>query len=193
MKKEASTKEKILAAAKTLFVANGFAGTSVSNIAKLAGVNHSLIFHHYKNKAQLWVAVKQDIVHQSNNEVKKFNFDHLSWEECLRELFKRNVYFYRHNPDLIRMINWQRLEKESNHQIGITQSADMNAWIKLIRCYQIKGDVDEKFKPEWIVTLILSIISSTALDPNVFISEEQEYRNYIDFCISMLNRALRNK
>lgn len=193
MKEEASTKEKILAAAKTLFVANGFAGTSVGNIAKLAGVNHSLIFHHYKNKAQLWVAVKQDIVQQSDNEAKKFDFEHLSWEACLQELFKRNLDFYRHNPDLIRMINWQRLEKESNHQIGITQSADMEAWIKLIHGYQIKGEIGEKYQPEWIVTLILSIISSTALDPNIFISEEQEYRNYIDFCISMLNRAFRKQ
>lgn len=190
MKEEISTKEKILAAAKTLFVTNGFAGTSMGNIAKLAEVNHSLIFHHYKNKEQLWLAVKQDIVRRSNNEAEKFDFEGLTWEECLRELFKRNLSFYRNNTDLIRMLNWQRLEKESNHQIGITQSADMENWVKLIRSYQVKGAVNKKYKPEWIVTLILSIISSTALDPNIFINEEKEYKNYIDFCIDILNKAL---
>lgn len=191
MKDDLSTKEKILAAAKTLFVANGFAGTSMGNIAKLAGVNHSLIFHHYKNKAQLWVAVKQDIVRQSNHEAEKFTLEHLSWEECLRELFKRSLVFYRSNPDLIRMINWQRLEKDSNHQIGITQSTDMDAWIKLIRSYQTKGEIDEKYQPEWIITLIHSIMSSTALDPNIFINEEQEYRKYVDFCINILVKGFK--
>lgn len=191
MKKEVSTKEKILVAAKTLFVENGFAGTSIGSIAKLAEVNHSLIFHHYKNKAQLWVAVKQDIVQKSKNEAKTFDDETLLWEACLRSLFKQNLAFYRQNPDLIRMFNWQRLEKDSDVHIGITQSPDMRAWTELIQNYQKKGEINPEHRPEWIVSLIFSLISSTALDPNIFISEASDYEAYIDFCVDILNKALK--
>lgn len=189
MKKE-STKEKILAAAKTLFVDHGFAGTSVGNIAKLAKVNHSLIFHHFKNKEQLWIEVKQIIVLEANNKVQNFS-EALPWYECLKDLFIKNIAFYRNNPDIVRMINWQRLEKDSNDKIGVTNSADMEAWVKLITKYQRNGDIASRHKPEWIVTLLLSIISSTALDPNVFISEEQKFKEYIDFCIDAIGAALK--
>lgn len=189
MKKE-STKERILSAARALFVNQGFAGTSVGNIAKLAGVNHSLIFHHFKNKELLWVAVKQLIVLEANNRVQNFSAD-LPWDECLQDLFNHNLTFYRNNPDIMRMINWQRLEKDSNDKIGITNSSDMDAWIELIKKYQRKGDIASRHKPEWIITLLLSIISSAALDPNVFISDEQKFREYINFCVNTIDAALK--
>lgn len=189
MKKE-STKEKILSAARALFVNYGFAGTSVGNIAKLAGINHSLIFHHFKNKEQLWVEVKQLIVLEANNKLQNFSED-LPWHECLKDLFNHNITFYRNNPDIMRMINWQRLEKDSNYKIGVTNSSDMGAWIELIKKYQRNGDIASRHKPEWVVTLLLSIISSAALDPNVFISDKQQFEKYINFCIDTMNTALK--
>lgn len=189
MKKE-STKEKILIAARTLFVQHGFAGTSIGNIAKLAEVNHSLIFHHFKNKEQLWSAVKQNIVEEADHQIQNFTKD-LLWEDCLRALFTKNIEFYRKNPDLIRMLNWQRLEHEGNYAIGITHSSAMMTWIELIKKYQHKGDIATHYKPEWIVTLLLSLISSAALDPNVFISDEQHFKEYINFCIDILGKALK--
>ncbi len=57
MMKEENKRDRILAAARTLFVEHGYAGTSMGNIAKQAGVNHSLIFHYFDNKETLWGAV----------------------------------------------------------------------------------------------------------------------------------------
>ena len=49
MSQDKSTKEKILAAAKELFLAHGFAGASMGEIGRQAAVNHSLLFYHFKN------------------------------------------------------------------------------------------------------------------------------------------------
>lgn len=190
MQKE-STKVKILSAARTLFVANGFSGTSIGNIAKLAAVNHSLVFHHFKNKEQLWIAVKQNIVYEINQHTAPLPECNLSFDIFLKELFLRNLRFYRKNPDLIRIINWQRLEHDSNHEIGVTNSGDMMRWIQAFRHYQSQGDIQSNFKPEWIVTMVLSIISSAALDPNVFINDKQAINAYIDFCIETLLRGFK--
>ncbi len=189
--KEETTKEKILSAARLLFVKHGFAGTSIGNVAKLAGVNHSLVFHHFKNKEQLWVSVKQSIVYEANQQTSTLPDCHLSFNDFLKELFLRNLQFYRENLDISRMIGWQRLEQNSNHAIGVTNSGDMQRWVQALNHYQTQGDIQSRFKPEWIVTLILSIISSAALDPNVFINEKQALDDYMDFCIETLSKALK--
>jgi AcrR family transcriptional regulator len=49
--------EKILKAALELFASEGFAATSTSKVAKLAGVSEGLIFRHYKNKQGLLEAI----------------------------------------------------------------------------------------------------------------------------------------
>src|SRR5690242_1636043 len=42
------TKTVILNAALTVFIQKGFAGASISDIAKLAKINQSLIYHHFQ-------------------------------------------------------------------------------------------------------------------------------------------------
>jgi AcrR family transcriptional regulator len=53
-----TTRKKILDAARKLFVKNGFAGTSISDIAGLAKINQSLIYHHFRDKQELWKGLK---------------------------------------------------------------------------------------------------------------------------------------
>ena len=50
------TKSKILAAALHEFSASGFEGVSTRAIASRAGVNHTLISHHFGSKTELWKA-----------------------------------------------------------------------------------------------------------------------------------------
>ncbi|MBA2651774.1 MAG: TetR/AcrR family transcriptional regulator [Tatlockia sp.] len=191
MTKKETTKEKILAAAKTLFVTHGFAGTSVGNIAKEADVNHSLVFHHFKNKEQLWVAVKQSIVHEADQQALRLPDCHLPFDEFLRKAFLRTLRFYRANRDIVRMLNWQRLEHDSGYAIGVTKSGEMQRWVDAFSHYQKHGYVQSSLKPEFIVTMFLSIISSAALDPNIYIQEKQALEDYIDFCITTLTSGLK--
>lgn len=187
---DATTKSKILTAARQLFVENGFSGTSMGKIAKLAGVNHSLLFHHFGNKEQLWVAVKQSIARDAANKSKTLPFLNLPFKEFLSQLMINNIKFYRDNSDIIRMINWQRLEP-AEQSIGVTLSTESNEWLDAIKHYQHIGDIDKKIKPEFIITLILSIVSSAALDPNVFIKDKKNLNAYVDFCVIGLLKAFR--
>lgn len=185
-----STKEKILSAARALFVENGFAGTSMGKIAKLAGVNHSLLFHYFGNKENLWLAVKQSIAKDADHRSKMLPDTHLSFQNFLHELIIKSIQFYRENPDIIRMINWQRLEYSSEHKIGVTVSNEVQSWIDAFNYYKGKGEINTELKSEFILTLILSIVSSAALDQNIFINDEVAKKNYIDFCVDCLLKAL---
>lgn len=188
--KEISTKDKILASARKLFVEHGFDGASIADIAKEAGVNHSLVFHHFGNKETLWLAVKQNIVDDANKRVRNLPDTDLPFKEFLKKLFVRSINFYHSNPDIIRMMNWQRLESKTDQIIGVTLSPEMQSWIDAFTYYQKKGELNSKLKPEFVITLVLSVISSIALDPNIFISNEKRQKEYITFCLQVLLKGL---
>ena len=51
-----SSKEALLTAAIDLFANKGYEATSVSMVAKQAGLSKASVFHHFKNKEQLYVS-----------------------------------------------------------------------------------------------------------------------------------------
>ncbi len=54
---EASTEDKILAAAKEIFIQKGYAGARMQEIADRAGMNKGLLHYYFKNKDKLFSAV----------------------------------------------------------------------------------------------------------------------------------------
>lgn len=180
---ENTTKLKILNAAKTLFIAHGFAGTSIGKIAKLAQVNHSLVFHHFTNKENLWVEVKHHVAEGAKKDLFILPSTALPFATFLEQSIANSLQYYQNNPDLIRLLNWQRLESNDNFQHGMTYSSKMQTWIEAIAHYQTTGAINPKLQPEFIVSFYLSVISSAALDLNFLILKEADRSAYITFCI----------
>lgn len=54
------TRDRILAAARTLFAARGFKGTTTAEIARQARVNEALIYRHFPDKEDLYRAILQN-------------------------------------------------------------------------------------------------------------------------------------
>jgi AcrR family transcriptional regulator len=187
---EKATKKNILKSARKLFVRHGFAGTSMGKIALLAKVNHSLLFYHFESKAKLWLAVKQDIVEEANHRARTLPPSTLPFRDFLKTIIKQGMDFYRKNPDIIRMLNWQRLENSASSNIGVALSSESQAWINAFKAYQSQGILLSQLQPEFIVTMLLSIISSAALDPNIFIGNKPQQEAYVDFCVDRLEQAL---
>lgn len=187
---EQTTKQKILLAARQLFVEHGFAGTSMGKIAKLAAVNHSLLFHYFGSKDKLWMAVKQSIARDTKEQSKTLPSTDLPFAAFLEQLMTRSIRFYRDHPDIVRMINWQRLEHSHEPNMA-SWSEEGQAWIDAFKHYQAQGAINSELKPEFIVIYILSIVSSAALDPYIFIKEENEMKAYILFCIERIMQGIK--
>ena len=183
------TKKRILNAAQQLFVKHGYSGVKVEAVAKIANINHSLIYHHFDSKQELWLAVKQHIVSNSKFSISSLPIEDLSFPEFIDLLLRQTIKFYKKNPHIISLINWQRIDK-SNANIGITKSEESKKWLAAIKTYQLSGAIKLKSDPEFIMTLILGITSSAVMDKSVFLKSKQKFEQYIDFCVQALQRAL---
>ncbi len=192
MSKELSTKEKIIKAAKKLFLQHGFAGVSMGQIRDLAGVTHSLLFYHFKNKENLWVEVKQSIIDNNKNIAIKLPSGDLKFRDFLHEVLKGSIDFYRSNSDFVRMINWQRLESQENPIVGIGSTEIAKEFINLLHNYQKKNEIRGEIKLEYLVTMINSITNSVVLDNYTFISDQHSLKEYIDFCCDSIVRMVSN-
>jgi AcrR family transcriptional regulator len=186
-----ATSEKILKAARTLFVEKGFSGTSMGQIAVKAGVNHSLLFHHFKNKQNLWQEVKQAIFEEGKSVYAHLPSLDQTLEPFLRELIERTILFYKNNPDIVRMINWQRLDSSSEKAAGIQLLKESKAWIDACIHYQKSGDLDPTLKPEFVITLVYTICSSIAMDRMGFVQDSENMKLYIEFVAQSLYRTLK--
>ncbi|MDF1654565.1 MAG: TetR/AcrR family transcriptional regulator [Coxiellaceae bacterium] len=183
------TRQKILDAARRLFVEHGFAGTSMGKIASLAEVNHSLLFHHFGNKQKLWYAVKVDIVDTFTGSHTRLPSIDQPLRPFLEQLLKNNDKFYRHE-DLARMLGWQRLEHSEEVTLGAVKSEEMDRWIHAFTQYQQRGEINPDLKVGFIITMILGISSSAAMDPIIFTRKAADRKTYYAFCVDRLMQAL---
>lgn len=191
-KKNSDTRAKILNAARKLFVHYGYSGTSMGKIALEAGANHSLLFHHFGNKENLWLEVKEDILKKGKALYSNLPAPDKPLINYLEELISRAIIFYKNNPDIVRMLNWQRLDTTASASVKLPISKETEQWLEICKIYQQRGEINPAYKPEHIMSLTFSIVGSLANDPNTFLQDHEENLSYLKFCSECLYKALRN-
>lgn len=197
-----STHDKILQIARKLFVAQGFAATSISQIATQANINQSLIYHHFSNKNGLWLEVKRSIL-EAYLALQGFELDALEqesdFEHFLRQLVTLRFNIYNSNPDIHRMITWQKLE-QSQQEFKPYKSKTFKKLIKKIEYFQEQGQANSNYSAESILMFVSeSAISLINYPPHSYLSidgEEQKQAfedDYLKMISSCLISGLSNK
>ncbi|WP_296405726.1 TetR/AcrR family transcriptional regulator [Psychrobacter sp.] len=110
-KRSRETKIKILDAALKEFSSAGFDGVSTRAIASTAGVNHTLITHHFGTKEDLWKAAAEAIFYTYTTESEKYlkSLGSLDQLDVVRELLKHFINFSAEFP------NFHRFMIHANH------------------------------------------------------------------------------
>lgn len=157
---ENKTLEKIIKVARDLFVENGFNGTSIRDIAKKAKVQTSLIYHYFSNKTDLWKTSKESLI--SPETFKSINncMQSETFEGFLRELVVARFNIHINNPEMLRMLDWQRLEKNMS-LIGVRSQQNIVSFDHLekrIAHFQEIGQVVKEYSPKYILLFITSAV-----------------------------------
>ena len=178
--KGALVRNRIARAALELFGAVGFEGTSSRDIAKRAGVQHSLLLYHFKSKQRLWTAVLLKVIEHSrkgNSKPCSTHSDPTDIRSILHGFIEQHVRFTAEVPQVHRVMTMEQTQgsnrlkplfdsklRDHEHQV-----------INLIRRGQAAGIV-RKVDPIRLYFAILGITGQfAAVGPELYMLVKKDF------------------
>jgi AcrR family transcriptional regulator len=144
-----ATRARLLAAARREFAAFGIAGARVDRIAAEAGSNKAQIYHYFGSKDQLFDAVFAAMVDEIVREIPIDPDDLPGYAARLADGYERD-------PDLLRLITWQRLER-STEAPSVVAVKHSKAKIAKIAQAQADGRVSDRYPADVLLAAVLHI------------------------------------
>jgi len=190
MGKKENSKHVLLMVARALFAEKGFNGVSTQEISKQAQISHGLLFHYFKSKEGLWTAVKEDIERDYSQKHCLNLSTKDSFDQFLKHLIHHYVDFYETNPEIRKVLAWQRLEFPQLTERQYTLSDDFVTLSNYFREYQRKGDIETALDPRYITFYVFSLIEATASTLSLFLPPS-ERNSYLSFCKNRIKKSLR--
>lgn len=154
----ADAAERILAAAKDLFAESGFNAVSMNTIAELAGVSKANIFHHFKSKNALYLAVLKTACSESLPQIDRLENGAGTLVERLRDFSLSHLANILRDEKISRLIQRDLLEngpqrgKEFAEQVFGQNFARL---VDILRTGQKKAELREGIDPAMLATLLI--------------------------------------
>lgn len=95
-----AAKQRIFEAALALFARKGYAAVGVREIAKMAGVNISMINYYFGEKAGILKAIINECYDRYFNTIKPVGDEDIPIEEHIRKIIRTAVQFFKENTEL---------------------------------------------------------------------------------------------
>ena len=154
-----SSRTSILDAAQRLFLERGYAGTSMSEIAKASGVTKSLIHHHFGTKDALWRMVKRSSFAAYHARQKELLAVQPLTVETAKASMRIYFEFLAENPQVLRMMWWMLLGSEDDRSNELVAELG-ELGVAQIRGLQQRGLVRRDLRPESVLCGFLGLIHS---------------------------------
>lgn len=162
--KQTNTKQQILLAALDLFSQNGYAGTSIRQIARAVGVRESAIYNHYKSKEEIFNAILSEFKSRTIGE--KVLSDDLLDDMANPEKFLKNfaVRLINHwnNPEekkFIRLLLMEQFTKIGSHELSVKDYLiELRSLCKMIFGEMAKAEIIKKFEPDFLAEEFIALL-----------------------------------
>ncbi|MDW5325170.1 TetR family transcriptional regulator [Plantactinospora sp. KLBMP9567] len=143
-------RRQLVEAALAEFAAHGLAGARIDRIAGRAGCSAGLVYTYFGSKDDLFDAVFDAIVGQAVTEIPITPEDLPGYAGRLFDATEAH-------PDVARIATWYRLERAGAGRSipAITEAGKAKA--EAIRAAQRDGIVSDRFDPEQVVALVLTL------------------------------------
>ena len=110
-KGQGTSRDLLLAAARREFARRGFEGARVDEIAKRAGVNKQLVYHHFGNKEDLYRLVLENVYTEIREQEKRLDLSNLDPEQAMRRLIEFSFDYLAGNRDFVALLTDENLHK----------------------------------------------------------------------------------
>jgi AcrR family transcriptional regulator len=124
-----NTEDKILEAAKEIFISKGFDGARMQEIADLADINKALLHYYFRSKDKLFKAVFEDTLHQIGPVIFNFFNEIMPLEVKIWKFVDNYIEIIKKNPKLpLFLLNEIRVNPERVlHYLNIESFFDVNS------------------------------------------------------------------
>lgn len=152
--------ERILAAAEELFSREGFDAVSMNAIAEKAGVSKANVFHHFKSKNDLYLAVLKAACARSCDFIDDFGSDRGPFPERLGSFALDHLQHVLERAEITRLIQRDLLENGSQRGKELAEKVFGQNFVRLveiIRGGQSKDELRRDIDPAMVAVMMLGI------------------------------------
>ncbi|HQR60377.1 MAG TPA: TetR/AcrR family transcriptional regulator [Methylophilaceae bacterium] len=173
---DASSTERILAAAEALFSEQGFDAVSMNAIAARAGVSKANIFHHFSNKNALYLAVVKDACKESQVRLQHMESSTSSLAERLTHFARSQLQSMLDHGQTTRLILRELLQNGPEHGRELAEQVFGQSFarlVEMIRDGQTRSELRREIDPAAVAVMLIAI--------NVYFFEARDVlRHYPD-------------
>lgn len=154
--KEENTEERILNAAKEVFLRKGMAGARMQEIANEAGINKSLLHYYYRSKDKLFLSVFRLAIQNFIPEIKSIIFSDAPVTDKIDRFVSEYIDVLLNNP-FVPLFILQEIQRDPDRLLSIFQEEGIQPQMVLA---QFKQAVDnEEIRAIDPVHLLINILS----------------------------------
>ena len=181
-----NTEEKILSAAKEVFVEKGKDGTRMQEIADKAGINKSLLHYYYRNKEKLFGAVFQFVFRQFAPKIMNvFNNEDDLFSQ-IEKFISLYVDMIAKNPFMPMFILNEVNKKDTSFVVKVIKMAGIDPHEYRDRVYEeIEKGTIRNIDPNQLLVNIIAMclfpfIGRPIIQIIVFEDNKEEYDKFLD-------------
>jgi TetR/AcrR family transcriptional regulator len=183
--KTKNTEAKILEAAKTIFIEEGYIGSSMQQIADEAGINKALLHYYYRNKEKLFHAAFAAIFETYIPKAQEIFDSDLSFFDKIRQFVSTYIDLLLTNP-MVPIFILQEINRNPDLLVElITKNGTFPmSFIKLLAEEVDKGNI-EFIDPRQLLVNILSlcilpIAARPLLKRVIFFNDDVSYDEFLE-------------
>jgi AcrR family transcriptional regulator len=162
-------KDHIVEESTRLFAARGFGATSVSDIAKAAGVSKALVLYHFGSKDGLRDRVLSDLAMAWGQLFPRVQDHHAEGDDVIRAIFVEAVEVFREHPDLARLLMREILSEDPTTGQALKSQAmpvlsQLEDVLRVAFGVQVPDDFDVQAAFVFFGLALLSVVAVFPLD-----------------------------
>ncbi len=152
-----ASRRAILEAARGCFSRSGYAGTSMHDIAKAAGVTQSLIHHHFGPKDALWAEVRRFAFAEYVAQQRRIIEMGREQPGLVRASMEAYFQFLADNPDILRLVAWLELDPRPVEFIDDIERLHAQG-VSAIEASQAAGHLRSDIPARFILTAFMGLV-----------------------------------